>query len=355
MECGNNVGGETVKRQHYVYRKHLAPWTVTKKTDGQIFCYKTDEGRIFSSNLTGVAQERYFNEFKVLTELEKFVAYFTSRTNDFEGVGNDLFMTAIGSLSFISNINGNEEYIRNNTSESKGIDFFDKVRRQLGEKAQGFYEDYGLNYLLRLLEGDVSFFEREYDRVRFTCYLMVQYSRTKKHRIKFREEFGLSHEKLRFLIKKHGHELALVHISFNIDLALEQLNDIDINLNLEKVHPYVLDGLALFVVKKMLARRKPEIQLINAQDGCEFFTGDQPVVNLGGLTREPAFFCPISPNKAIVLSFDRVERNEFANEQEVLVYNNMMIENAGLYVFSTSKENLEQGMDKYSSMSEARG
>ncbi|GKX44785.1 hypothetical protein SOASR015_38190 [Pectobacterium carotovorum subsp. carotovorum] len=342
MKKNNHSGGETPKQQHYVYRKHLAPWTATKRSDGKIYCYKTDEKRIFPSNLTGVAQERYFNEYKVLTELEKIVAYFISRSNDFEGSGNDSFMFSVASLRSISEINDIEKYVDKNTFQSDEMSAFDRVRRQLGEKAQGFYEEYGLIYLSRLLENDASFFECENDRVKFFFYLMVQYSRTKKLRLQFKNSFKYTPDALRVIIEAHGHELALVNIPFDKSIALNELNSINESLDLEKVHPYVLDGLVHFVVKGLLARRKPELKFINAPSGCEFLTGDQPVVNLGGDEGDPSFFCPISPQKAIVVAFDKIKRNEFASEGEMLYYNQKLVENSGMYIFSTSEDNLER-------------
>ncbi|MGK7245824.1 hypothetical protein ACSPAH_10555 [Buttiauxella agrestis] len=268
------TGGQIPKQHHYVYRKHLAPWTATQKTDGQIYCFKTDNGNIFSSNLTGVAQERYFYEYKKLTDLEKFFAYFISRVNDFEGKGNDLFIASIGPLCAVSKIEEIENHIDTSSRQNSEANVFYDIRRCLGEKAQGFYEDYGIDYLLQLLDDDISFFECENDCIRFSCYLLVQYSRTKKLRLKFKNSNKFSSEQLKILIERHGHELSLVNILFDREKAISELNTINSSLDLEKIHPYVLEGITFSVVNSLLARRKPTLQFINAPCGCEFLTGD---------------------------------------------------------------------------------
>ena len=59
---------QTAKKQHYIWRSYLAPWTRDNSNKGQIFCRR--EGRIFPVSLMNVAHENYFYEVKELSKRE---------------------------------------------------------------------------------------------------------------------------------------------------------------------------------------------------------------------------------------------------------------------------------------------
>ena len=59
---------QTTKKQHYIWRCYLAPWTRDNSNKGQIFCRR--EGRIFPVSLMNVAHENYFYEVKELSKRE---------------------------------------------------------------------------------------------------------------------------------------------------------------------------------------------------------------------------------------------------------------------------------------------
>ncbi len=59
---------QTTKKQHYIWRSYLAPWTRDNSNKGQIFCRR--EGRIFPVSLMNVAHENYFYEVKELSKRE---------------------------------------------------------------------------------------------------------------------------------------------------------------------------------------------------------------------------------------------------------------------------------------------
>jgi hypothetical protein len=53
-----------VKNQHYVWQRHLKPWTV----DGKLFCYRQSEGKIFGAGTKSIASETFFYKLHKLTE-----------------------------------------------------------------------------------------------------------------------------------------------------------------------------------------------------------------------------------------------------------------------------------------------
>lgn len=63
----------TTKKQHYIWRSYLAPWTRDNSNKGQIFCRR--EGRIFPVSLMNVAHENYFYEVKELSKREIELIY----------------------------------------------------------------------------------------------------------------------------------------------------------------------------------------------------------------------------------------------------------------------------------------
>lgn len=64
---------QTTKKQHYIWRSYLAPWTRDNSNKGQIFCRR--EGRIFPVSLMNVAHENYFYEVKELSKREIELIY----------------------------------------------------------------------------------------------------------------------------------------------------------------------------------------------------------------------------------------------------------------------------------------
>lgn len=64
---------QTTKKQHYIWRSYLAPWTRDNSNKGQIICRR--EGRIFPVSLMNVAHENYFYEVKELSKREIELIY----------------------------------------------------------------------------------------------------------------------------------------------------------------------------------------------------------------------------------------------------------------------------------------
>lgn len=334
------------KKHHYVYRKYLAPWTDTKKSNGSIWAYSLCEGKVFHSSLIGVAQQRYFNEFQRLTELEKFVVYFIAKAvNDPYAKLNKPFMDSLNALRYFSILG--TEGMSLDTESNNDIEIRNKnIRINLGEDSHGFYESKGLPYLLSLLEGDITIIEENSELFNFLFFLLIQYSRTKKSRDNFCREFCYTEEFLLKNINSHGDELEALEIQFNKDTAISELDDLKRNCDLEKIHQYVVDSLSFFTAHQLISKKRPKVHLINVQNGLELLTSDHPVISLGGLERAPAFYYPLSPTQALILSFDNRSETDSFNELDVLRYNKLVIENANQHIFSASKDLLEKMMMK---------
>lgn len=324
------------KQHHFVYRKYLAPWTDTKKSDGKIWAYPSKNGEVFNSNLMGVAQQRYFNEFQRLTELEKFVTYFIIKvTNDPDAKLSKPFLESLNSLRIFASLEAG------GVSVDAGSDAQIEIRNmriKLGEDSHSFYELKGLPYLQSLLEGDVAILDDDGELFNFLFFLLIQLSRTKKSRGFFSRNFQYTREFLLKNIKAYGGELEKLKIPFDIDAAISELDDLESNCNPEKIHQYVTDSLSFFAAYQLMSKERPKVHLINVQDGLELLTSDHPVISLGGLERDPAFYLPIGPTKALILAFDNRSDTDSFNELDVLKYNKLVIDSYSQHVFSASKE-----------------
>ena len=73
---------QTTKKQHYIWRSYLAPWTRDNSNKGQIFCRR--EGRIFPVSLMNVAHENYFYEVKEPSKREIELIYDVQAFNALE-------------------------------------------------------------------------------------------------------------------------------------------------------------------------------------------------------------------------------------------------------------------------------
>lgn len=326
------------KKHHFVYRQYLAPWTNTERSDGKIWAYPSEKGEIFNSSLMGVAQQRYFNEYQKLTEIEKFVTYFIIKaTNDPDAKLSKPFLESLNALRIFATLETVNVPV--DSSQDVQIETINRnMRIKLGEDSHSFYEIKGLPYLQHLLNGDVAILDDDEELFSFLFFLLIQCARTKRSRDSFSREYRYTSEFLLKSINVHGGEMEVLGIPFDKVTAISELKELESNYNPEKVHQYVTDSLSFFAAYQLMSKKRPKVHLINVQDGLELLTSDHPVISLGGLDRDPAFYLPISPTKAIILSFDNRSDTDSFDESDVLKYNKLVIDSYSLHVFSASKE-----------------
>ena len=64
---------QTTKKQHYIWRSYLAPWTNNNSNTGKIFCFR--DNKVFPVSLMNIAHENYFYGIKELSKAEKELIY----------------------------------------------------------------------------------------------------------------------------------------------------------------------------------------------------------------------------------------------------------------------------------------
>ncbi len=119
------------KRQHYVWRHYLQPWT----NSDQVWCKR--DGKIFQSSLMGIAQERYF--------------YKVERLNKFESESIDKLIRSYSPFNYMVH--------------KSIVDLYDVIAGGDAKIARNGFEEYhteiellGMNSLKLLYTKDLSFY-----------------------------------------------------------------------------------------------------------------------------------------------------------------------------------------------------
>lgn len=175
---------QTTKKQHYIWRSYLAPWTRDNSNKGQIICRR--EGRIFPVSLMNVAHENYFYEVKELSKREIELIYgmtIRGKTGIQKTVGENWLNLYCASFKFARAVGkylpGNDEKVFEAITATQE---FKDYNIESIEKLHGKIETQGMEYVKLLREDNIGFWESEIGREDFSFFLANQYFRTKKMR-----------------------------------------------------------------------------------------------------------------------------------------------------------------------------
>ena len=175
---------QTTKKQHYIWRSYLAPWTRDNSNKGQIFCRR--EGRIFPVSLMNVAHENYFYEVKELSKREIELIHgmtIRGKTGIQKTVGENWLNLYCASFKFARAVGkylpGNDEKVFEAITATQE---FKDYNIESIEKLHGKIETQGMEYVKLLREDNIGFWENEIGREDFSYFLANQYFRTKKMR-----------------------------------------------------------------------------------------------------------------------------------------------------------------------------
>lgn len=337
------------KKHHYVHRAYLSAWTSDRTTSGSLWCLMKPSGKVINSNVMNLAQQRYFYEFKKLTELEKMMVGILGRSKN----KNIMALNPYHILMHHCKIWALEKQIEP-IDENVG---FDAIRKQSGEMLQGVYEQFGPEYLDKLTEEDCSFFLEQETRMDFISYLMMQYVRTDRMRSSWKKVFAnLVELKLGFeneILQVKG-ILGQNGVSLCEETVRAELCDIDSNLSMDKVYPYILDSITTELTYAFAVGNSMRLEFLKAPDGINFITADQPAVNLAAdpfneaeIPKSMVLYYPIGPKTAIRLVEDKnwnvAKLNLAATEVENL--NQAMYDFCKMQVYSISDDEFKK-LDK---------
>lgn len=304
-----------VERQHYVWRRYLAAWCV----GDTVWCSRFKEGKFFASNPINLAVERYFYELTDLTDDDiKFIQSFVNRAT-IPGL-KELNTRWVEQYNLLFNLVRLARTLHADKADVQAQ--ITTLLTQIEEQALAHVEGESTVFLDALIAGDVSFFDNPDQASKFLIFLMQQYFRTKKIR------------------------------DGTLNVSLPGV----LNVDLERAWPVFRHVFATNVGAGLFARRatmKPCV--VEAPDGMEFITGDQPIINTyagqdpKAMVQRDEYFYPVSPRRALLLS-ENVDTHALHGSQvsalRAHVLNDMMANAAHEQRFASRRESLETHQPK---------
>lgn len=154
------------KRQHYVWRRYLKPWT----HEGRVACLM--DGRVFQAGLMAVAQEKYFYRLKELSsaEIEFLYKIIGQIKSDTARAINERWLSLFELVNRIRTEFGN-------AGNHEVEQVIDEIICNFEEDLHCVVENIGAGYLDRMYERDLSFWDED-SLPQFLYFLALQYFRT---------------------------------------------------------------------------------------------------------------------------------------------------------------------------------
>lgn len=276
------------KRQHYIWKYYLKPWTV----DNKIWCVR--DHKIFKTALENIGVENYFYEAIPLNDVETKVI--NSLIMQFHPSTHNLLRHTFGIYLSSSN---NSDYLRKN-----GIEEY----HCLIEQQMTFI-------LQKLYDKDITFFENEKEKADFSFFIGSQYSRTNKIRNKMNNIFE------------------------NINYPPEILANIDPN-KMSRVIPLIFaENIGNWVYSSS------KIKYLENTTSVNFITCDQPIYNIKATPNEMPIdfeiYYPLSPKLAIILTENETEFT-ILTENDINKYNDFIVNSSHEQIYGLSEYDLSK-------------
>lgn len=263
--------GNIIKKQHYVWRKYLEPWVINDK----IWCQR--DNKVFSSSLMGVANEAYFYEITELNAIEQEILHLI--INQYPKENRKLILDILVKINIISKIS-------------------DKTRKNGLENYYGFMENNAVDLYKKLYVKDLSFINNDFVKSNFYGFLGLQYTRTKKMLVGFKNIFEIIPTPEKYKGK------------FNPDNIYRVIGLISAESIGNWI--YLMGNIYFF------------------DSDYELITCDQPIINIHASnydTMKPPkrleLYYPITPNLALFIT-NRKIGNRILKKEDANFYNNLM-------------------------------
>jgi len=291
-----------------VWRHYLRPWATSEK----IWCLR--EGKIFNSNLMGVAQERDFYKIKKLTNDElEFVRKLIKSPYSKEDAELNEGWLKMFQMPF--ELEG--AFKKNQPNNDKINDLINTQIHNFEEDFHSQIESEGIAHLDALLSRDTSFYDETKNRMSFLFFISLQYLRTKK------------------IQKNVGNSVASI-----------------CPINFENIWPVLRHVYATQIAKSIYMQKdKYRLILLINQTGAPLITCDQPIINTyaveSGITEEVdklEFYYPLSKDLAILVTEEikySKSKSYFLNFEDVVNYNKAIKTCSNEQIFSSCRESLE--------------
>ena len=279
---------QITKKQHYIWRNYLAPWTSNNTNEGRIACLRSN--KIFTTSLMNIAHENYFYGVKELSPREKDLIskMFIDNNQGMQHRINERWLKLYCfSFDMIDEITSTRYAILGGLDRDKikNNEDFKDCNIELIEKLHEQIESSAIQYLSLLQENSLDFWKEELDREKFSFYIANQYFRTKKMRDRL---------------------ISAIEIGKRSFVAFQDIRPENMWIPLTLM---LATSVGIHIFQDFSAI------LLHAPADCYFIVSDQPVVNTYAtydIQRAPEaveFYYPITPHSALLLTKERKEMN----------------------------------------------
>lgn len=292
------------KKQHYVWQKYLEPWVKNKK----IFALKDD--KILHTSTKKILCINYMYNLKAINidHIKLANDFITKKSiEEIKILHKEIYEL------FYKVINERNLLIEEGFQDEKIMERY----RNFEEGLQCNIENKGFKYLISLYRFDCNFFNDYQSRFDFLHYLMMQNFRTKKIQDIFKIDSGneLNNVVSKKLIEING---LLMHL-FSINTSFSIAND------------------------------NFKIIFLKNETSILFLTSDFPVNNTYSdgyrsiiKDSEYEIYYPLTTNLAIIITKKILDNIVILNEDDVIMYNKVVINNAYEYIISSNIEQIQE-------------
>lgn len=298
--------------QHHVWQYHLKAWADNKD---QVWCLQIGKTEPYPSNPRNLASERFFYEFKELTEAdERAIQWVIDQSKDerLREVNRGWVDTLQMSFKLRKTIANLPITQQGRLEVERQLQLMDKT---VGEDFHTGMEDRGKPSIDALRQGDTSFYlANDEQTIHFIQFICLQYFRTARLR--------------------------------NAVLAIP----LDLPHSLEHTWPIETFIYATNLGSSPYAERKRySIVVLNNHTETPFISGDQPVINMLGVKdSEVRLYYPLTPKIAILFLANEdgslhLQRN--VGPLEVEAYNFSIYQRSGKQIFGNDKGYLASFLD----------
>ncbi|WP_180855879.1 DUF4238 domain-containing protein, partial [Flavobacterium panici] len=259
------------KKHHYVWRDYLRSWS----SGEYVFTYSKNQNKIFTSNLMGVAMEKYFyalDEFTLEEEINLKEVVKSCSNETVVELNLELYESFIIYSKILRFKKENAFVIDSETKQEKLDKITKLIKSNLFEEFHTIIENYGSRIIKIKKFEEIRMFDDEDNLFFLMIFLCSQFLRTKK----MKKKLELMCEKNELIIPKFINIISLV---FANSLAVSLADNKD--------------------VRYVFYENKTDLN---------FITSDQPLMNLkfndkdeSGKVIEFEFYYPINTRIAILI------------------------------------------------------
>lgn len=347
-------------KQHYVFQAYLKNWC---NDNDKLWVYSKKERKIFSSGTNNILHKRRFYQLRNLNEDErKFLEFLmeclkVNKTTKAELWRHVELYLAPYKFKHIVDMTKrlNPVPVNHPLNQELQLGFANLYQIleegivNVGEDVYSDFEASGMEYIRRIIEGDLQFYYPSIDncsdvalqnsriyekRDEFIVFLFIQYFRTVR---------------MRKVCQKNIHDMIDVIKNNEIKYEKKIVNFLLDNIDEKNLVPH-LSMLFLSLCTDAFINNNAHLTVLKNFTTENFLTSDQPIINLkskdnGSMPDEFVLYYPLSPKIAIKVNDNNDVVNEITiiDKEVVRKYNDKLINEAYDYIVSSNEEQLRLG------------